>query len=99
MLEDVNNLNNIEKNKYEDEINNLKDKLGICLAELHACKTQLNMEINDDFTTREGFAQLENEFNYFYKFFKQEWKKTKKNIRRQLLWTKRQGKNKNDELN
>ncbi len=92
MIADLNEVNKASTLKLNNEIQALQDKLNVCLAELHACKTQLNMEIGEDFTTREGFNQLEREFEYFYKFFKEEWKKTKKKIRKQLLWTKRQGK-------
>lgn len=97
-LQELNKENEFNLNK---EIEALSDKLNICSAELHACKTQLNMEMGEDFTTREGFLQLENEFNYFYQFFKQEWKKTKKKIRKELLWVKKQDKSKKekDEVN
>lgn len=100
----INDLKDINKNnelKLNDEISILNDKLNICNARLHAYKMQLNVENDEDFTTKEGFDQLEKEFDFFYKFFKDEWKKTKKKIRKQLLWKKRQGKGlePNDDVN
>lgn len=38
-----------------------------------------------DFTTKENFDELEREFDAFSKFYKMEWKKTKKTIRKKYL--------------
>ena len=72
----------------ETELSILKDKYNVAMAQVHALKFELGKENNEDFTTREGFIELEREFEFFNKFFKKEWKKTKKAIRKQLLWTK-----------
>ncbi len=39
----------------------------------------------DDFTTEAAFNELEHQYNSFRRFFKGEWKKTKKKIRAELL--------------
>ena len=39
----------------------------------------------DDFTDKESFDELENELEVFIKFYKNEWKKTKRRIRKDLL--------------
>ncbi|MDE6401382.1 MAG: hypothetical protein K2L54_02085 [Clostridiales bacterium] len=39
----------------------------------------------DDFTSEAAFNELENQYNAFRRFFKGEWKKTKKKIREELL--------------
>ena len=39
----------------------------------------------DNFTDKESFDELENELEVFIKFYKDEWRKTKKRIRKDLL--------------
>lgn len=39
----------------------------------------------DDFTTENAFNEIENQYNAFRRFFKGEWKKTKKKIRAELF--------------
>ena len=43
------------------------------------------LEGNEVFTSREDFHELEAEYEAFSKFFKEEWRRTKKQIRRDLL--------------
>ena len=75
-------------NTLNSELEILKKKYNVAMAQVHALKFELGKENNEDFTTREGFLELEREFEFFNNFFKKEWKKTKKAIRKQLLWTK-----------
>ena len=75
-------------NTLNTELEILKKKYNVAMAQVHALKFELGKENNEDFTTREGFLELEREFEFFNNFFKKEWKKTKKAIRKQLLWTK-----------
>ena len=77
-----------EIDSLNKELELLKDKYNVAMAQVHALKFELGKENNEDFTTREGFLELEREFEFFNKFFKKEWKNTKKAIRKQLLWTK-----------
>jgi hypothetical protein len=39
----------------------------------------------DDYTDKESFDELENELEVFIKFYKKEWTKTKRRIRKELL--------------
>ena len=62
------------------------EQKSICDARIHAymCK---NGEFgpDHDFTEKENFEMLEREYETFTKFFGEEWKKTKKRIRKDLL--------------
>lgn len=42
---------------------------------------------NEDFSSKERFKELEEEFAAFYELFEGEWKKTRKRIRKDILWT------------
>ena len=87
-IKNLEDTSNNEISKLNNELNLLNDKYNIAMAQVHALKFELGKENNEDFTTREGFLELEREFEFFNKFFKKEWKNTKKAIRKQLLWTK-----------
>ena len=66
--------------------NVLNEQKILCDARIHAymCK---NSEFTEDhvFTDKESFAALEREYQIFNKLFGDEWKKTKKQIRKELL--------------
>ena len=65
------------------------------MAELRALRIEHEkLTPSEDFTSKERFAELEHEFEIFNQFFKEQWKLTKKSIRKMLLWTKeeKQGK-------
>ena len=40
---------------------------------------------SDDFTTAESFGEIERQYRLFTKFFKEEWKKTRKRIRKEVF--------------
>lgn len=67
----------------------------LAIAELDAIRV-LNGEKTPsaEFTSKERFKELEREFEAFNKFFKTQWAMTKKEIRKQLLWTKEDNKRK-----
>ena len=46
-----------------------------------------NREMNatDNYTTKDDFDELENELEVFIKFYKKEWNRTKRRIRKELL--------------
>ena len=46
------------------------------------------MAIISDYTSRDRFTELEQEYEAFQKFFKKQWEFTKKEIRKTILWTK-----------
>lgn len=43
------------------------------------------MTASDDYTDKESFDELENELEVFIKFYKKEWNRTKRRIRRELI--------------
>ena len=87
-IDNITKLSNDEITSLKTELSLLKDKYNIAMAQVHSLRFELGKENNEDFTTREGFLELEREFEFFNTFFKKEWKNTKKAIRKQLLWTK-----------
>lgn len=68
-----------ELNSLQEEFKHLKIKLDSLRS-----KQGLEEEIAD-YTTEEGFAQLEQEYAIFQEFFEKEWAKTKKAIRKKVL--------------
>lgn len=78
----------LDKEKSE-EINSLRREKQLAIAEYNAIRVQTGkLEVSDDYTTKERFDELEREFEAFNQFFKAEWKRTKRAIRKKLLWTK-----------
>jgi len=91
----INNLNDVSEennNRFKGEIERLDKALVGAYAELDALRHETGATLSRDYTTKDGFIQLEKEFDYFNDFFKSEWKKTKKAIRKRLLWTKEEKK-------
>jgi hypothetical protein len=75
--------------KVEEEKEALIRQRDLAVAELRAVRVQNGLVVpSDDLTSRERFEELENEFEAFNKFFKEQWTLTKKAIRKQLLWEK-----------
>ena len=67
------------------------DASAIINAENRALRVKLGLDKpNKDFTSKERFSELEEEFLVFNKFFKDQWQLTKKEIRKELLWTKKE---------
>ena len=66
--------------------NVLNEQKILCDARIHAYMSQ-NGEFTADhvFTDKENFAALEREYQIFNKLFGDEWKKAKKQIRKELL--------------
>lgn len=54
-------------------------------ARLNALKKEYGELSGEDFTSRENFNEIERQYNIFRSFFKEEWKKTKKRIKREVL--------------
>lgn len=85
LLKNLNELEEINKKTLEEKI--------FYRAELNAIRVKNGLlEANMDLTSRERFEELEDEFSAFNEFFKKQWKKTKKEIRRQILWSKEEQK-------
>ena len=73
------------------------DNAAMINAENRALRVKLGLDKpNHDFTSKERFEELEEEFMVFNKFFKDQWQLTKKEIRKELLWTKKEKKDKKD---
>ncbi len=56
-------------------------------ARLHALQYRVGEKPVEDTTTREYIAQLEREYGWFVQMFDQNWKLTKKRIRKDILWS------------
>jgi len=94
-------LKTIENNYVTDEKlwNETKNKLiaekQLAYAELRALRVEHGMlSPCEEYTSKERFAELEREFEIFNQFFKEQWELTKKSIRKMILWTKEEKKEK-----
>ena len=70
----------------EDEIAHLKEECTLAEARLNALKSEYGaFAPEDDFTSQERFEEIERQYEVFRAFFKKEWRKTKKRIRKEAL--------------
>lgn len=76
--------------ELENRYSQLSEQKRFCDARIHAYMYK-NSEFtaSDDFTDKESFALIEEEYELFKKFFDGEWKKTKKRIRSDHLNVKK----------
>ncbi len=103
----LNNLKNTFKYEYDSmvdkktsannelqEINNdLVEKNTFLSAELNAIRYRNGLlKPCEDYTSKERFEELEREFLAFNDFFKKQWQKTKRKIRKLILWNKEEEK-------
>ena len=56
------------------QLNGLRHKYGLLTSD-------------DDFSTKERMEELETEFQAFYEMFEDQWKKTRRKIRKDILWS------------
>lgn len=99
----LNNLKNTFKYEYDSMVdkkttahnelqginNDLVEKNRFLSAELNAIRYRNGLlKPCDDYTSKERFEELEREFLAFNDFFKKQWQKTKKQIRKLILWNK-----------
>ena len=71
--------------RYEE----LKEHDRLSEAMLKGLRAERNlMTDNDVYTDKESFDELEREYDAFTRFFKSQWKKSKKNIRKEMLTVK-----------
>lgn len=80
------------QNKLEELYQKQKDKEDLFEAERTAILIQ-NNRLTGDYTSKEKFDELERDFLAFTKFFKENYKLTKKEIRKQILWLDKKTKN------
>ena len=65
----------------------LEERKTMISAELHGLRKKCGYKTDaEDYTSKERLDELEKEYIAFIRFFNGEWKKTKKSIRRELLW-------------
>ena len=65
----------------------LEERKRMISAELHGLRQKCGYKTDaEDYTSKERLDELEKEYIAFIRFFNGEWKKTKKSIRRELLW-------------
>ena len=63
-------------------------------GELNAIRAQHGqMTPSEDYTSRERFLELEAQYEAFHEYFKEQWKLTKKQIRKEILWSKNNKRN------
>ena len=71
-------------NRRYDELEERKIMIS---AELHGLRKKCGYKGDaEDYTSKERLDELEKEYIAFIRFFNGEWKKTKKSIRKELLW-------------
>ena len=81
----IDDLNEQKKALLEKQAQ-LIDDIRVLNARLHALRWEHGfMTENDDFTTKESFEELEHTLEVFKKFYKKEWSKTKRAIRKEVL--------------
>ena len=67
----------------------VNNKNYLLLAELDALRVETGrLTPTVDYASKERFEELEREFIAFSNFFKDQWELTKKEIRKELLWSK-----------
>ncbi len=94
-MSDATNDFNIKISENNNVVEKAVDERNLMAAELRAIRVKHELLTpSENYTSEERFTQLEEEFEAFNKFFKAQWKLTKKAIRKQLLWTKAEKKNK-----
>ena len=77
---------NYEYGMLMDELEQVREAKRLAEARLKSYRFKnRDMTAEDDFTDKESFDELENELEVFIKFYKKEWTRTKRRIRKDLL--------------
>lgn len=77
------------RKEYEDKFEVQKQENVFIRSQLDGIRAQQgNLTPSVDHASRERFVELQQEYLAFEKFFKEQWKLTKKQIRKQVLWAK-----------
>ncbi len=83
---------NSEIEKQRKLIDEITEERRITQAKLLGLKTKTgNVQEDDSYITEERFDELEKMLASFKRFYKEEWVKAKKKIRRDFLWKKKNG--------
>ncbi len=78
------------------ECSNLRERLTLAEAIAKAVRVQRGEELGE-FTDKESFDELERQYNAFLRFYKKEWQKAKKQIRKNVLNLENLRKKKDDD--
>lgn len=73
-------IHSFEKDKEE-----LEARCAALLAQIHGLRKEQGKAEEVDYSTKEGFAELENMYEQFTLLYKEQWSKTKEKIRNDLL--------------
>ncbi|MDE7167381.1 MAG: hypothetical protein K2O28_00870 [Clostridia bacterium] len=77
------------------ELKKLRDENALIRGELDGIRAQQGkLTPSSDYTSRDRFIELEEEYMAYHRFFKTQWEFTKKEIRKTILWTKQEKKDK-----
>ncbi|MGN0818611.1 MAG: hypothetical protein ACI4L9_06545, partial [Candidatus Coproplasma sp.] len=75
-----------EISAFSGRIEKLNDEYTLLSARYNAVRREHGLFTEkDDFTSRESFDEIERQYEMFTKFFKEEWRKTKKRIRKEVF--------------
>ena len=78
-----------EIDKFMGEFQEMKRQVDFTKAELDGIRAQQGkLTPTQEYTSRERFKELEDEYEAFQEFFKKQWELTKKEIRKTILWGK-----------
>ena len=79
-------LRNEEYKRLMTELEQVREAKRLAEARLKSYRFKNHeMTADDNYTDKESFNELENELEVFIKFYKKEWTKTKRRIRKELL--------------
>ena len=86
------------RNDYGTKAKSAKDTADKALKELALVRGELDgmrvqqgkLQPSTEYASRERFVELQEAYAAFERFFKEQWKLTKKEIRKQVLWKKRE---------
>ncbi|MDE5896795.1 MAG: hypothetical protein K2H43_03145, partial [Clostridia bacterium] len=72
------------------EMDKMREETAFMRGQMNAMRVQNgHLTPSTDYASRERFLELQAEYAAFEKFFKQQWKLTKREIRKEVLWAKR----------
>ena len=84
-IESINKKMDEKLSKANEATEEMEQKYLFASARLHALREEHGIDINeDDLYSKESFLELEKERLAFKRFFNKQWKKTKKQIRKQI---------------
>lgn len=79
------------ENTQRIELKKLRDENALIRGELDGIRAQQGkLTPSTDYTSRDRFIELEEEYMAYHRFFKAQWEFTKKEIRKTILWAKQE---------